>query len=208
MVGARAWLVDRSVEVDAARRTARISPMRWPALLFVPAFASTPASLAWVQFFSGTAHLTTGGWVFMVGYAALTVVAVVMFLRPSNRRVAIDFDARRISVGGPYGIGDSADASFADAGIRLEETVRQAPGRAIPRAKVTATVAARTYELLDLANEATALARALRDAVTDNKVERLEAEAQAAGAEQGKRFVMLLGLMVLPGLMFAWAALR
>lgn len=201
-MAARAWLWDRTLEVDASKRTATIVPMRWPGLLFVPAFASTPVSLAWVQFFSGTAHLTTGGWVFMIGYAALTIAVAVTFLRPSNRRVAIDFDARRLRIGG------ASEARFADARLDLDETARRAPGRVIPRARLTATLADRTFELLDLANEAAPLSRALRDAIVDNKVERLEAEAQAAGAEQGKRFVMLLVLMVVPGLMFAWAALR
>ena len=207
-MAARAWLWDRKLEVDAAKRTAAIVPMRWPGLLFVPAFASTPLALAWVQFFSGTAHLTTGGWVFMIGYAALTMAVAVAFLRPSSRRVAIDFDARRLRIDGAFRIGAASEARFADAGIRLDETARRAPGRVIPRGRITATFADRTFELLDLANEAAPLSRALRDAVVDNKVERLEAEAQAVGAEQGKRFVMLLVLMVVPGLMFAWAALR
>lgn len=207
-MASRAWLVDRRVEVDAARGKASIVPMRWPGLLFVPAFGSTPASLVWVQFFSGTAHLTTGGWVFMIGYAALTVGMLVMFLHPSNRRIAIDFDARRIRIEGPYGMGAAIDVPFADARIRVEETVRAAQGRSIPRSVVTATVGARTWKLLDLANQAAGLPRALGDAIERNMVERLEAETQAAGTEQGRRFVMTLGLLVVPGLMFAWAALR
>lgn len=207
-MAARAWLVDRKVEVDAAKGRAEIVPVRWPALLFVPAFASTPLALAWVQFFSGTARLTTGGWVFMLGYAALTVFALAMFLHPGNRRVAIDFDARRLRIGGPWGIGAPVDVPFADARIHVMQTTRALRGRTIPRSTLTVTSGARTWKLLDLANEAAGLSRALADGIERNVVERLEAETQAAGAEQGKRFVMTLGLLVAPGLMFVWAAIR
>lgn len=199
-MAARAWLVDRRVEVDAKAERALVTPMRWPGLLFVPAFASTPIALFWVQFYSGTARLSTAGWFIMIGYAALTVFMAVMFLSPKNRRIEIDFAKKRISIG-------KTESSFEQLSLREESFVREHRGQQIPRSKLHATIGTQTFTLLDLANDAAKLPAALARAIQQGDVEGLERETARAGNEQGKKFVMTLVLMLAPGLMFAYAAI-
>lgn len=199
-MAARAWLVDRRIEVDAKAERARVTPMRWPGLLFVPAFASTPISLFWVQFYSGTSHLSTAGWFIMVGYAVLTVVMAVMFLSPRNRPISIDFAKKRMSIG-------SVEAPFDQISLTEQASVRVHRGQSIPRSKLVATIGTQTFTLLDLANDAAQLPGALARAIQNGDIEGFERETGRAGNEQGKKFVMTLVLMLAPGLMFAYAAI-
>jgi hypothetical protein len=136
----------------------------------------------------------------MIAYSVITAVMLVRFLSPNNRRIAIDFANRRMTVG-------KTEAPFDQVSLVEQASVRGGRGRQIPRARLLVTIGTRTFVLLDLSNDAAHLPGALANAIREGEVESLERETTRAGSEQGKKFIMTLVLMLVPGLMFAYAAI-
>lgn len=205
----RAFLISQTLEVDAARKSVVFAPTRWMGLVFGPAFAAVPAALLWIRTL-GTYELTFSGWVITVAWSLFAIASTAMFLGP-NRRVSIDLDRGRISIGRPYGIGRPVETAVADAEIRLDESVVTMPNsqNRSPRAKLTATIDGRPHVIAYLANSGVPIAQELTrvlGAARHGDRPSLDTLERATRALEGVKWKML-GLMTAMALVGAFFAL-
>lgn len=206
----RAFLWDRVFEVDTSKKTVVMTPNRWLGVVFLPCFASTPAALFWIQS-QGTYTLNGAGWIMAIGYSVASFALAGFFLSPSNRHTTIDFDARHIVIGGPFGIGLGLDEPLSNVKFTYAESVRESQGGTVYTGKLRVTSARRTLAIAYLGNRAIGIARELArigplacegDSVDLSQLAK-ETEHNSRGSTL--RLAGMLVLMVVPGILFTWA---
>jgi hypothetical protein len=207
-MSARAYLLDRALEVDTRTRVITFTPLRWVGIVFTPCFASTPASLFYVESV-GRYQLTTAGWLIALGYSALTIFVAYMFFAPQNRRIVIDLSANRMKVRGAYGLGIALDEPLDNVKFTYEETAREVQGNLSYTGKLRAISGTRVLVLAHLANKGITivqeLARILPAASAGQppSLDRLDAATQENGRHAALKTIGMMILMVIPGALFA-----
>lgn len=197
-MAATAIVPGRRIGCDAAAGKLVIEPVRGPFLGFAVLAAAAPIAIAW-RWAHGRA-LTIAAWLIVIFYG---LVALWMLSRAfATPRVLVDFDAKRVWIGGrAY---DFADVTFQTIDMATASSNRD--GR---RARTTVTTNDRSFVLFDLRGFAAGIPPAFDAVAHGEPLSTLEAEIGRASLHSEKVLKILFAfftILVLPALAFAYVA--